>query len=410
MARFLVYTSPARGHLYQVVPTLLALRERGHDVAVRTLSAEVDRVNSLDLPAQPIDSEIEEIEHDDWRARTPLGALHRGLDTFLARAPLEVDDLRRAVAAEAPDALVVDVNTFGAAAAAEASGLPRATFCPYFLPLPSRDAPPYGLGLRPARGTIGRARDRALGRALTAMYDRWLLPDLNELRSGLGLNRLRHATDAIVEAPLVVYYTAEPLEYPRSDWPAKVRPVGPGIWEPPAAEPHWLAGLADPLVLVTASTEFQDDGRLIQTALDALAEEDVRVIATTAGVDPAPFTAPPNARVVRFASHGPILARAACVVCHGGMGITQKALAAGVPVCVVPFGRDQLEVARHVAETGAGTRLPASRLRPDRLRAAIRGATQRQQRAREVAAALAAAGGPTAAATALEELPAVRVG
>ena len=41
----------------------------------------------------------------------------------------------------------------------------------------------------------------------------------------------------------------------------------------------------------------------------------------------------------------PILEIAACVVCHGGMGITQKALAAGVPVCAVPFGRDQPEVA-----------------------------------------------------------------
>jgi hypothetical protein len=39
------------------------------------------------------------------------------------------------------------------------------------------------------------------------------------------------------------------------------------------------------------------------------------------------------------------------------MGITQKALAAGVPVCVIPFGRDQLEVARHVEIAGAGTRV-----------------------------------------------------
>lgn len=42
-------------------------------------------------------------------------------------------------------------------------------------------------------------------------------------------------------------------------------------------------------------------------------------------------------------------------------------------VCVVPFGRDQLEVARHVEVAGAGSRLPASRLRPDRLRQAVKG-------------------------------------
>lgn len=71
-------------------------------------------------------------------------------------------------------------------------------------------------------------------------------------------------------------------------------------------------------------------------------------------------------------AHGPLLAQAACVVCHGGMGITQKALAAGVPVCVVPFGRDQLEVARHVEVAGAGTRVPSKRLTAERLRRAVR--------------------------------------
>src|SRR5256885_1695183 len=40
MARYLVYTSPARGHVYPLVPTLEELRRRGHEVAVRTLESE----------------------------------------------------------------------------------------------------------------------------------------------------------------------------------------------------------------------------------------------------------------------------------------------------------------------------------------------------------------------------------
>jgi UDP:flavonoid glycosyltransferase YjiC (YdhE family) len=86
------------------------------------------------------------------------------------------------------------------------------------------------------------------------------------------------------------------------------------------------------------------------------------------------------------------------------MGATQKALAAGVPVCVVPFGRDQLEVARRVAVAGAGTRLTASRLRPDRLRAGVRRAMEMGDGARRVAAGFAAAGGATAGADTLEGL------
>lgn len=157
-------------------------------------------------------------------------------------------------------------------------------------------------------------------------------------------------------------------------------------------------------MLVTCSTEYQNDGEIIATALAALADEPVRVVATTASIDPAQFDVPRNARVERYLPHGPLLEQAACVVCHGGMGITQKALAAGVPVCVVPFGRDQLEVARHIEVAGAGARLMPAGMTPARMRAAVETAMQRRSGARQIAEAFRAAGGATAAAEALESL------
>ena len=73
-----------------------------------------------------------------------------------------------------------------------------------------------------------------------------------------------------------------------------------------------------------------------------------------------------------------------------------------MPVWVVPFGRDQLEVARRVRTAGAGTRLPARRLRPDRLRAKVREAIRLRDGAGRIQEAFAAAGGPAAAADAFE--------
>lgn len=403
MARYLVYTSPARGHLYPIVPTLQELRRRGHEVTVRTLDSEVELLRGLGFEAAAIDPAIERREIDDWQARTPIGALRASLHGFFDRAHHDGPDLLRAIEEERPDALIVDINTWGAMAAAETAGLPWTTWCPYFLPVPSKDTPPFGLGLPPARGPLGRLRDRLLRPVLFGIYNR-SLPELNAVRVELGAPPLPDIQSAMVRAPRMLYMTAEPFEYPRSDWPESLRMVGPGIWDPPSEAPTWLEDLEKPLVLVTCSTEFQNDGRLAQTALEALAEEDVSVVVTTAGVDPSSLTPPPNARVVRFLPHGPVLERAACVVCHGGMGITQKALASGVPVCVVPFGRDQLEVARHVEVAGAGTRLPAARLRPDRLRDAVQVARSKKAGAERIASAFHAAGGPGAAADSLEEL------
>jgi len=184
--------------------------------------------------------------------------------------------------------------------------------------------------------------------------------------------------------------------------------VGPCCWDPPADPPAWLAPVDRPLVLVSTSSEFQDDGRLVSAALEALAAEDVEVVPTLAGADAASAKVPANARVEPFLPHTPILASAACAVTHGGAGATQKAPAAGVPVCVVPFGRDQLEVARRVEVAGAGTRLRAQRLTPERLRAKIGEAMSMRDGARRVAEGFAATGGPAAAARAFEELASER--
>jgi UDP:flavonoid glycosyltransferase YjiC (YdhE family) len=108
--------------------------------------------------------------------------------------------------------------------------------------------------------------------------------------------------------------------------------------------------------------------------------------------------------VETFVSHGPILEVAACMVCHGGMGVTQKALSAGVPVCAVPFGKDQPEVARRVEVARAGVRLPASRLNPTRLREAVRAAMTMRDGAARIARAFAATHAGPAAADALERL------
>jgi MGT family glycosyltransferase len=404
MSIVLAYTSPARGHLFPLVPLLDELRDRGHQVSVRTLASQLEMLRDRGLDAGPISPQIEGIEIDDWKARTAQGAFKRGVAGFARRAEHELTDLQAAIDAADPDLLLIDVQTWGAGALAESGGLPWATWCPYPLPIRSREAPPFGPGLRPARGPLGRVRDAALNRVFLGSAERVVAKNLNPIRARLGLPAFAGASEMFAAPPLILYQTAEPFEYPRSDWPANVRMVGPMTWDPPATEPDWLGRLDGPVVLVSTSSEFQDDGRLVEVALEALADEDVTVVATLPAANAPGVRVPANARVERFIPHGPLLKRSACAVTHGGMGVTQKALAAGVPVCVVPFGRDQLEVARRVEVCGAGTRLRASRLSPERMRGKVLEAIGRRREAGEIAAAFEAAGGATAAADAVEGL------
>jgi MGT family glycosyltransferase len=402
--KVLAYTSPARGHLYPIVPIMAALADRGHRASVCTLSGELGQLAPIGIEGIAIDPVVERNQLEDWRERLPRRAILSVLSTLAERAGHDAPDLARAIARQDPDVLLVDINCLGAATVAEASGRPWAMYAPYLLPLPSRDAPPVGPGLPPLGGPLGAARDALVRRMVDGVYGRTALPTLNALRARHGLPVLDRFSDLFGRPPLLLALTAEGFEYPRSDWPTNVRLVGPINWAPPQPTPAWLAELSDPLALVTCSTERQRDGRLVGVALEALPAAGISVIATTAAHDPHAFDAPPGSRVVRFVPHEAVLERAVCVVCHGGMGIVQKALTAAVPVVVVPFGRDQHESARRVDVARAGVRLSPRRLTPERLADAVHTAIGRRAGAQRVSRAYAAAGGPAAAADALETL------
>jgi MGT family glycosyltransferase len=229
-----------------------------------------------------------------------------------------------------------------------------------------------------------------------------MLPDLNALRREFGLAPVASADEFLRKAPLMLVTSAKPFEYDATDWGPDVVMVGASPWEPPQQAPAWLDQIDRPIVLVTTSSEFQDDGALVRSALAALADEPVFVVATMpAGLDTT-LQVPANARVEQVVPHGAVLERAAVAVTHGGMGSTQKALARGIPVCGVPFGRDQLEVARRAEVSGSGTRLPAKKLTADRLRAKVREAMALTDGARRVAEGFAAAGGAAAGADAIQ--------
>jgi MGT family glycosyltransferase len=407
MATILAYTYPAAGHLFPLVPGLLELQARGHDVHLLAPAEHVGHVRAAGLDAQPMDErpEVAVKDYDGPKSQR----LKNGLAYLMAHGEAERAELERAIAAYRPDALIVDVNAYGATVGAEASGLPWGLSIPSLLPWPGRGIPPYGMGMKPRHDAVGRIRDAVLMRMVLRMYGKAMLPRLNELRAQAGLPAYTNALQQVAGADRVLVLTGDPLEYPRTDLPAHFRFCGAQVWDPPAQAPAWLDEPGDPWVLVTCSTDYQRDERLAATAVEALRDEPVRVIVTLAdahGAAALPQAA--NVRVERFVPHGPVLERAAAVVCHGGMGIVQKALAASVPIVAVPFGRDQPEVGRRLCECGAGRVVPRRRLRAERLRGAVREAMADRAAAAAAGAELTAGDPPAAFANHCEDLAAAR--
>jgi UDP:flavonoid glycosyltransferase YjiC (YdhE family) len=285
-----------------------------------------------------------------------------------------------------PHAVVSDILTLAPTLAAERAGIPLATLIPHVYPVVAPGLPFFAVGLRPPRTPLGSAVWRAGQRALNVGLEQGR-QDLNRQRARLDLPPIDRFHGGI-SPDLALVATFPQLEYPRR-WSAGVEVTGPMTFELPHPEIELPPG-SDPLVLIAPSTAHDSDNRLVRTALTALADEPVRVVATTNRVRPQqPIDVPGNAVLVEWLSYSQLMPAASLVISHGGHGTVARALGAGTPVLICPFIGDMSETAMRVAWAKAGLSLPWRLCRPAPLRWAVRRLLQESsftRRAAEIAA------------------------
>jgi UDP:flavonoid glycosyltransferase YjiC (YdhE family) len=273
----------------------------------------------------------------------------------------------------APDACVADIITLAPALAAELRAVPVATLVPHVCPLPAPGFPPYSLGARLPRGAAGR-RLWGLTDGLVRRGLEQGRADYNDARARLGLPP-REGLHTGLSRSLTLVATLPALEYPRA-WPDWLHVTGPLLWEPPGDQVQPPPG-DGPVVLVAPSTAHDAEHRLLRAALDGLADEPVRVIATWNGREPswlAGYGVPANAVLVPWLSYARSMPACDVAVVHGGHGTLVRALVSGCVPVVSPAAGDMFENGARVAWAGLGVRLPRRLLGPRTLRLAVRAA------------------------------------
>ena len=212
MSTILIYTSPARGHIYPIMDIAIGLKTEGYRTVLQTLSSEQDNITNEGIEYRPISSEIEKLGLEDYKMNNPLKQIKSTFSRWLARAPHEVEDLKKSITEIKPDLLIVDANTWGAGAFAESQGRPWAMFMPYLLPVPSPDTPAYGPGFPPPRNGLDRIRDRIVRFAMRMAF-RGIIKKLDAFRAELDLQPLNAWENLFSKPNLLIYLTAEPFEH-----------------------------------------------------------------------------------------------------------------------------------------------------------------------------------------------------
>jgi UDP:flavonoid glycosyltransferase YjiC (YdhE family) len=153
------------------------------------------------------------------------------------------------------------------------------------------------------------------------------------------------------------YLTRFPASLDPSPYPATQRFREPQESSAATLADHWHGSDA-PLVYVTFGSVaggLPGSVAVYRTVLEAVAGARARVLLTVGrAVDiDALGPIPENAHVEAWVPQSQVLREAALVVAHGGSGTTFGALAAGVPLVIVPLFADQLANAERVAAAGA---------------------------------------------------------
>ncbi|HEY4047228.1 MAG TPA: nucleotide disphospho-sugar-binding domain-containing protein, partial [Acidobacteriaceae bacterium] len=183
--------------------------------------------------------------------------------------------------------------------------------------------------------------------------------------------------DAIYTLPdLVLQFSGEAFEFPRSDMPSHLHFVGPIL---PALvdgfeEPAWWSELdgSKPVILVTQGTLANrnlDD--LIQPALTALANDNVLLIAATGRSDHEGLLIPANARVESFVPFIHLLPKVDVMVTNGGFGAVQQCLSFGIPLVICGESEDKAFTAVRLGWSGAGINLKTGRPTVDQFHTAV---------------------------------------
>ena len=177
-----------------------------------------------------------------------------------------------------PDAVVADILTVAAGLAAELEERPWVTLVPHVLPTHEPGFPPYSIGARLPRTALGQ-RLWTAARPFASAGEQRGRDELNGARARVGLPPLDHVQGGI-SGSCRSWRPSRSSSTRAASWETWARVTGPLMWEQPYGDTEAPPG-DDPLVLVAPSTSQDPDQRMLRAALEGLAGEPVRVLATT---------------------------------------------------------------------------------------------------------------------------------
>jgi UDP:flavonoid glycosyltransferase YjiC (YdhE family) len=412
--KFLLASWGSSGDLHPFLALAVALRQRGHDVTLAGNPWWRSQTEAAGIPfltAGPEQTPAMLFEHPQILSPRFMGlesvrALMR--EGVAPALPAMYETLLKA--APQYDCLVAHHFTFGAAMAAEKTGVPWVTVTLAPGVLPSAYHLPAGAYCRAFGGPLGRTLNRFLwwfGRKVVSLA---IDGGINRFRRAQGLPEVRDIMFRGVSPQLNLLLYSSHFAAPAPDYTPEKKIVGfcywdpLDAWEPPkrlveflnAGSPPWLFTMGSAMVL--AAQQFYDEAAV------AMRGKPERAVLLAGPYAQQMLNLPPNVLAMDSAPYGWIMPRCAAVAHQCGIGTVSHVLRAGLPSVLCPVAFDQPNNAMRLWELGVGRYLPHRQRTAQNLYAAFREVISgpAAHAARELGQKLRAQDGPQLACEELE--------
>jgi UDP:flavonoid glycosyltransferase YjiC (YdhE family) len=325
--RFLFTSIPGTGHIHPLIPTARALTERGHDVMFATAKSSMGLLQKLGFDATAVGPNWLEGSDDPISSRLDSLDNREATLFFVEIASMgAIPQLVEICASWRPNAILSEHAEFAGRLAGERTGVPVAVQL-VANPIPwTILVPLLAAKLDDVRAAVGLPRD----------------PESRHLFGQLLLDYI---------PPSLTLRGVTPLPIAR-----KVRPI---VFDTSGEEtlPSWIDHLPhQPVVYATLGTVFNRTPNILETIIEALANEPLTLIVTTGrDRDPGDIgNLPRNVRAERYIPQTLIFPRCSAVITHGGFNSLIAALRYALPMYLLPLGADQPRNALRAIELGFG--------------------------------------------------------
>jgi UDP:flavonoid glycosyltransferase YjiC (YdhE family) len=357
---FLLASWGTSGNLTPLLTAGRRLHEAGHSVRV------------IADPAKRTEIETAGFAFVAWR-RAPIGPEADPVDVqdsqdFYQRVIfgpilLYAADIREEIERVPTDAVLAIAVLYGVALGAEAAGVGFAMLSPHISARPLTGLPPIGSGMKPPKTPEERAEVEAeVKRFADSLND--FLPDLNQARISLGLPIFDHIFDIYDRSGRMLLGVSQAFDFDADEVPDNVRYIGPLLDQPAWSQPwdsSWPTESCRPRALISFSTGAQKQADIVQRVVNAMGAVEIDAVVTTGpSLDVKAVKPPRNVRVFSGAPHDVVMKEVSLMVAHGGHGTVNRALVHGLPLLIMPDGRDQNDNALRVEARGAGLVLPST--------------------------------------------------